>query len=47
MDPASARHILTFDDMRDHAEAERARADAEEARVRHLEEEIQRLRSQG
>ena len=36
-DPATGRHIATFDD-------ERARADNAEARVRELEEELKRLR---
>ena len=38
-DPATSRHIVTFDD-------ERARADAVEAPVRELEEELQRLRGE-
>ena len=37
-DPATGRHIATFDD-------ERARADNAEARVSELEEELRRLRS--
>ena len=36
-DPATGRHILTYDDQR-------ARADSAEARIRELEAENQRLR---
>ena len=50
-DPATGRHILTYDDQRAQAESERDRADSErdradsaEARVRELEEENRRLR---
>ena len=50
-DPATGRHILTYDDQRAQAESERERADSErdradsaEARIRELEEENQRLR---
>ena len=39
LDPATMRHILTYEDQR-------ARADAAEARIRELEGEIQRLRHQ-
>ena len=44
-DPATGRHIATFDDERARAETERARADDAEERVRELEEELQRLRN--
>ena len=50
-DPATGRHILTYDDQRAQAESERERADSErdraesaEARIRELEEENRRLR---
>ena len=50
-DPATGRHILTFDDVRARADsaevradAERGRADSAEARIRELEEENRRLR---
>ena len=50
-DPATGRHILTYDDQRaraeserDRAESERDRADSAEARIRELEEENRRLR---
>ena len=50
-DPATGRHILTFDDQRDRADAERdarlraeSRADSAESRIRELEEENRRLR---
>ena len=50
-DPATGRHILTYEDQRQMAEAERAarmqheaRADNAEAQVRQLQEELQRLR---
>ena len=52
-DPATGRHILTYDDQRARAESERARADSErdradsaEARILELEAENQRLRSE-
>ena len=51
-DPATGRHIVTFDDERARADDERARADEEhaariqaEARVRELEEELRRLQA--
>ena len=44
-DPATGRHIATFDDERARAETERARADQAEERVRELEEELRRLRN--
>ena len=43
-DPATGRHIATFDDERVRADSERARADSAEARVRELEEELKQLR---
>ena len=50
-DPATGRHILTYDDQRDRADSERearmqqqARADSAEARSRELEAELRRLR---
>ena len=43
-DPATGRHIATFDDERARADDERARADNAEARVRELEEELKKLR---
>ena len=51
-DPATGRHILTYDDQRVRAETERTarmreqtRADDAEARVRELEEKLRRLRN--
>ncbi len=53
IDPTTMRHILTYEDMRDRADAARARADAERARadaararIGELEEEKQRLRKE-
>jgi hypothetical protein len=43
-DPATGRHIATFEDERAPANDERARADNAEARVRELEEKLRRLR---
>ena len=50
-DPATGRHIVTFDDERARADDERVRADDEraarlqaEARVRELEEELRQIR---
>lgn len=43
-DPATGRHIATFEDERARADNERARADNAEARVRELEEELKQLR---
>ena len=43
-DPATGRHIATFDDVRARAEDERAGRVRAEARVRELEEELRRLR---
>ena len=43
-DPATGRHILTFEDERDRAHRAEARADAAEARIRELEAENRRLR---
>ena len=45
-DPATGRHILTYDDQRTQAESERDRADSAEARIRELEEENRRLRGE-
>ena len=45
-DPATGRHIATFEDERARADEAEARADEAEARVRELEEELQRLRGQ-
>ena len=45
-DPATGRHIATFDGERARAETERARADQAEERVRELEEELRRLRGE-
>ena len=45
-DPATARRLPTFEDMRERANAAKTRADASEARVRELEEKIQRFRDQ-
>ena len=44
-DPATGRHITTFEDERSRADIAEARADAAEARARQLEEEIHRLRN--
>ena len=41
-DPATGRHILTFDDQRDRADAAERRAADAEARVRELEERLRR-----
>ncbi len=43
-DPATGRHILTYDDQRAQAESELARAERAEARIYELEEENRRLR---
>lgn len=43
-DPATGRHILTYDDQRDRADREHNRADRAEAHVRELEAELRRLR---
>lgn len=43
-DPATGRHILTYEDQRQMAEAEREARMQAEAQVRRLQEEIQRLR---
>ena len=43
-DPATGRHILTFEDERDRADRAEARADSAETRIRELEEENRRLR---
>ena len=43
-DPATGRHIITFEDERARADTAEARADGAEARVRELEEELRRLR---
>lgn len=43
-DPATGRHILTFDDERARADDERAARLQAEARVRELEEELRHLR---
>ena len=50
-DPATGRHILTYDDQRDRADSEREarireqnRADSAQARVHELEEELKRLK---
>ena len=43
-DPATGRHIPTYEDQRDQAHYERTRAETAEARVRELEAELQRLR---
>ena len=42
--PATGRHIATFESERARADSERDRADSAEARIRELEEENQRLR---
>ena len=44
-DPASGRHIVTFEDERTRADNERAGRIQAEARVRELEEEIRRLQA--
>lgn len=41
-DPATGRHILTYDDQRERADSERERRLRAEARVRELEEQLQR-----
>ena len=41
-DPATGRHILTYDDQRDRADAAERRAADAEARVRELEERLRR-----
>ena len=43
-DPATGRHIATFEDERARADKAEARADNAEARARELEEELRRLR---
>ena len=43
-DPATGRHILTYDDQRERADAAESRAANAEARVRELEDELRRLR---
>ena len=43
-DPATGRHILTYEDQRARADFERARADSERARAEQLEAELRRLR---
>ena len=42
-DPATGRHIATFDTERARADTERARADSAEERVRELEERLRRI----
>ena len=44
-DPATGRHIVTFEDARTRADDERAGRIQAEARVRELEEELRRLRA--
>lgn len=44
-DPATGRHIVTYEDLLAGLGRERARADAAEARVRELEAELRRLRA--
>ena len=44
-DPATGRHIVTFDDERARADEERAARIQAEARVRELEEELRRLQT--
>ena len=46
-DPATDRHILTYDNQRARADSERDRADSAEARIHELEEENHRLRLRG
>ena len=43
-DPATGRHIVTYDDLLTGLDHERSRAEAAEARVRELEAELRRLR---
>ena len=42
-DPATGRHIPTYDDQKTRADSEQARADTAEARVRELEAQLRRL----
>ena len=44
-DPATGRHILTYNDQRARADTAEARADTAEARARQLEAELRRLRN--
>ncbi len=43
-DPATGRHIVTFDDEREARIQAESRADAAEVRIRELEEELRRMR---
>ena len=47
IDPATNAPILTYEDQRDRADAEREARIRAEARVRELEDEMRRLRGEG